>query len=203
MEHGDHGHAAHDGTIGATPPPHHLPPSPPVTAAPSTALANSRLHGDMMMYFHGGYNETILFQTWTIDSVGGLVGSMVGIFFICLLYEGLKFFRDHLMRRSYSSLPYNNVPSAGAENGDSPSPDDRNSRRREVVKIIQTEIFSGHHCLQTLLQMVQTILSYFIMLIFMTFNSWLCGAVVLGLTVGYFMFGWRKAVVLEGPDHCH
>jgi hypothetical protein len=32
--------------------------------------------------------------------------------------------------------------------------------------------------------MVQIILSYFLMLIFMTFNSWLCGAIVAGLTVG-------------------
>ncbi len=38
--------------------------------------------------------------------------------------------------------------------------------------------------LQTFLQMVQTTLSYFIMLIFMTFNSWLCGSVICGLTFG-------------------
>ena len=25
---------------------------------------------DMMMFFHGGYNETILFEGWTIDSIG-------------------------------------------------------------------------------------------------------------------------------------
>jgi Ctr copper transporter family len=24
----------------------------------------------MMMFFHGGYNETILFEGWTIDSIG-------------------------------------------------------------------------------------------------------------------------------------
>lgn len=51
---------------------------------------------------------------------------------------------------------------------------------------------------------IQMILAYLIMLIFMTYNSWLCVAVIAGLTVGYFAFGWRKTVVLEqSGDGCH
>jgi len=38
-------------------------------------------HEGMMMYFHGGYTEVILFDFWRIDSVGGLVGSMFACFF--------------------------------------------------------------------------------------------------------------------------
>jgi hypothetical protein len=34
---------------------------------------------------------------------GGLVASMAGIFFICLAYEALKFFRDHLTRQAFRS----------------------------------------------------------------------------------------------------
>ncbi len=61
-------------------------------------------HGDMaghmmMMYFHGGYNEVILFDFWRISSVGGLVGSMVIVFLMSLAYEGLKAFRDWLYSR--------------------------------------------------------------------------------------------------------
>jgi len=38
----------------------------------------------------------------------------------------------------------------------------------------------------------------------MTFNTWLCAAVVIGATVGYFLFGWRKSVVVDvTSDHCH
>ena len=54
----------------------------------------------MMMYFHGGYNEVILFDSWRIDSVGGLVGSMIACFVMGVLYEGLKFARDHVLRTS-------------------------------------------------------------------------------------------------------
>jgi copper transporter 1 len=42
------------------------------------------------------------------------------------------------------------------------------------------------------------------MLIVMTFNSWLCLAVISGATAGYFLFGWRKSVVVDvGGEHCH
>ena len=53
---------------------------------------------------------------------------------------------------------------------------------------------------------MQFILAYFLMLIFMTFNTWLCAAVAVGDAFGYFLFGWRKTIVLDGMaggDHCH
>lgn len=45
------------------------------------------------MSFHFGVDETILFEFWKIDSVGGLIGSMIGIFILAMLYEGLKYWR--------------------------------------------------------------------------------------------------------------
>jgi len=63
---------------------------------------------------------------------------------------------------------------------------------------------SRGHLLQTVLQFVQVVLSYCLMLIFMTYNVWLGLAVALGAAVGYFMFGWKKTVLLEtGGEHCH
>ena len=50
---------------------------------------------------------------------------------------------------------------------------------------------------------IQVTLAYLLMLIFMTYNSWLCAAVVVGAAVGYFLFGWRKTIVYEESDHCH
>ena len=56
-------------------------------------------HSMMMMYFHGGFNEVILFDFWRINSVGGLVGSMAIIFLMGVCYEGLKALRDALYRK--------------------------------------------------------------------------------------------------------
>ena len=57
-------------------------------------------HLDMMkMYFHGGYNEVILFDFWRISTLGGLIASMIGCFILAVLYEGLKFLREFLIGR--------------------------------------------------------------------------------------------------------
>ncbi len=77
------------------------------------------------------------------------------------------------------------------------------SKVKTWVKRIETNMWSRFHLVQTLLHAVQMILAYLVMLIFMTYNSWLCAACIAGLTVGYFAFGWRKTVVLEQSDHCH
>lgn len=45
------------------------------------------------MTFHTGLCETVLFDSWRVSSVGGLVGSMIGIFIMAALYEGLKYYR--------------------------------------------------------------------------------------------------------------
>ena len=56
-------------------------------------------HMDMMkMYFHGGVTEVILFDFWRIDSVGGLIGSMVGCFAMAVAYEAIKFYREKVER---------------------------------------------------------------------------------------------------------
>lgn len=64
-------------------------------------------------------------------------------------------------------------------------------------------MFSWMHGFQTCLHIIQMVLSYFLMLIFMTYNVWLCLAVVLGAAVGYFLFGWKKSVIVDVTEHCH
>lgn len=64
-------------------------------------------------------------------------------------------------------------------------------------------MLSPAHFLQTLLHIVQVVVSYFLMLIFMTYNAYLCIAVAAGAGMGYFLFSWRKAVVVDITEHCH
>lgn len=59
--------------------------------------------------FHGGYNETILFSQWKTESVEGLIGSMVFIFIMAALYEGLKYYREFLFWKTYNALQYRAV----------------------------------------------------------------------------------------------
>ena len=64
-------------------------------------------------------------------------------------------------------------------------------------------MISGSHLTQTVLHVVQVFVSYCLMLVFMTYNVWLCLAVILGAGAGYFFFGWKRAVVVDVNEHCH
>jgi copper transporter 1 len=52
------------------------------------------------------------------------------------------------------------------------------------------------------LHVLQFTISYWLMLIFMTYNVWLCLATVLGAGFGYLMFGSRRSTTADVIDHC-
>lgn len=64
-------------------------------------------------------------------------------------------------------------------------------------------MLSKMHIYQTVLHILQVTISFLLMLIFMTYNVWLCLAVVIGAAGGYFMFGWKKSVIVDVTEHCH
>ncbi|XP_058454366.1 high affinity copper uptake protein 1 [Malaya genurostris] len=187
------------------------------------------LHHMMSMSFHGGYNETILFDQWKIDSLAGLLWSMLLIFILAALYEGLKYYREHLFWKTYNALQYRPVTvtdknprngnvsnnnemagnggSSGGGGGGGGGGGDESSRIVHMVgEVIHKQpptMLSVMHLYQTFLHILQVTLSFLLMLIFMTYNTWLCVAVVLGAALGYFLFGWKKSVVVDVTEHCH
>ncbi|GIY42350.1 high affinity copper uptake protein 1 [Caerostris darwini] len=146
----------------------------------------------MPMYFHFGVKEYILFEEWRTTTAGGMVASAIGVFLMGMLYEGLKYFREHLYKKFVSSIQFSTVSTTG-ESG----------RITQVHKVQKNRMLSWQHALQTGLHVVQIVVSYFLMLIFMTYNVWLGLSVVLGSGVGYFVFGWKKASVVDITEHCH
>ncbi|KAF8765035.1 high affinity copper uptake protein 1-like [Argiope bruennichi] len=146
----------------------------------------------MMMYFHFGVDQYVLFKEWKITTAGGMVASVIGVFLMGMLYEGLKYFREYLFKQYVSSIQFSTVAITG-ENG----------RVTQVHKVEKHRMLSWQHAVQTSLHIVQIVVSYFLMLIFMTYNVWLCLAVVFGAGVGYFVFGWKKASVVDITEHCH
>ncbi|XP_020280280.1 high affinity copper uptake protein 1 isoform X2 [Pseudomyrmex gracilis] len=154
-------------------------------------MCNNDMHG-MKMTFHVGYCENILFENWKVSTVGGLVGSMIGIVIMAALYEGLKYYREYLFWKTYNSLQYRSVT----------VPSEKNVVA-EDNRVVQPTMLSWMHLFQTFLHIIQIVLSYFLMLIFMTYNVWLCCAVVLGAATGYFLFGWKKSVIVDVTEHCH
>jgi hypothetical protein len=56
----------------------------------------------------------------------------------------------------------------------------------------KSKMFNVHHYIQTFLHFSQFAVSYFLMLAFMTFNYWLCLSILVGITIGFFVFGVKR-----------
>ncbi|XP_039314916.1 high affinity copper uptake protein 1 isoform X2 [Solenopsis invicta] len=121
------------------------------------------------MSFHGGVAETILFKGWRVDDTPGMIGSVIGVVLLTVLYEGLKSYREYLFARTTFL------------------------RKNQQKKSRSALLFSGVHVFQMLLHVIQVVLSYFLMFIFMTYNYWLCIAIGIGTAFGYWLFCWEKS----------
>ncbi|XP_007420643.1 high affinity copper uptake protein 1 [Python bivittatus] len=192
MAHAEH-HEAHMAHMG-----HNMTDSTSPTMDPHAhhhATTPGHMHGGMMeMTFHFSYhNVPLLFSGLVINTAGEMAGAFVAIFFLAMFYEGLKIARESLLRKSQVSIRYNSMPVPG-QNG---------TVLMETHKTVGQQMLSFPHLFQTILHIVQVVVSYFLMLIFMTYNAYLCIAVALGAGAGYFFFSWKKAVVVDITEHCH
>ncbi|XP_038820558.1 high affinity copper uptake protein 1-like isoform X2 [Salvelinus namaycush] len=171
------------------------------TMAPPTGTDS---HGDgavyhaggmmMQMTFYFGYtNVELLFAGLVINTPGEMAGAFIGCFLLAVLYEGLKIGREFLLRRNQVNVRYNSMPVPGADG----------TMLMETHKTVGQRMLSLSHLLQTVLHIIQVMVSYFLMLVFMTYNAYLCIAVAAGAGVGYFLFSWKKAVVVDITEHCH
>ncbi|XP_041094405.1 high affinity copper uptake protein 1 [Polyodon spathula] len=199
MSHDHHHHASMETTAGS-----HSSHFPLETTAgshgnhvhPSAMPDHGSGGGHMMMHmvFYFGYQEVeLLFSGLVINSVGEMVGACIAVYLLAVLYEGLKIGREFLLRRSQVSVRYNSMPVPGPSG----------TVLMETHKTVGQQMLSLAHLLQTVLHIIQVVLSYFLMLVFMTYNGYLCIAVALGAGTGYFLFSWKKAVVVDITEHCH
>jgi len=200
---------------------HHMGPSPQETSTisnmiaaqttnPTSGLSNSAMgHDDMMKpYFHFTTGDTILFKGIVLESTESAIICCVLFFFLGFLYEGLKVFREILLRKA-SSCRARSAPCQAAtpveDTSGGPLSNDRINdffARSPDGQSCREKIFNMPHTLQTLLHILQVTISYILMLAFMSFNGYLCIAIVLGAGAGYFTFCWRNLSVTN-LDHCN
>ncbi|CAF0852412.1 unnamed protein product [Rotaria sp. Silwood1] len=165
----------------------------------------------MAMTFHGGFKEQILFEQWHTQTMGAFIGSWLLIFFVAVLYEGLKTVRDQLLKRD--GCP------CGQERERQPSllhhqgqQYDNSNNNNDLIPRVQTvkacthkraRLLSLNHLIQTILHILQMGISYLLMLIAMTFNIYLFAAIILGAGLGHFLFAWRRMFIIDYNEHCH
>ncbi|XP_006818774.1 high affinity copper uptake protein 1-like [Saccoglossus kowalevskii] len=150
---------------------------------------------EMKMYFHTDSMVTILFYEWHVMTTGGWIGSCIVIALTAVLYEGLKQLREWLARGSMK-IPTQHSVSTGTL-----SISEVNQMKTKMS--LTKSLIDSYHLLQTGLHLVQVTLSYALMLIVMTYSVWLFLSVVLGLTLGYYLFGWKRTTMTDINEHCH
>lgn len=124
--------------------------------------------------FHLDENFQLLFQTITIQAKKDVASACVVLALLAMLNELLKLARSKIQVKQKPKQFLNTT--------------------------CAQKLFNGWHFLQTILHLVQLCLSYTLMLAFMTFHAWICIAILVGSTVGYFLFGWNHSSV-DG-SHC-
>lgn len=160
----------------------------------------------MQMTFYVSRKVTVLFEIWDIKTVPGIILTSL---FWCLagfLYQGLKYFRGYL-HRSCQCGAQNTALGRFLSGGPSSGTSGYGTMVSESEGVTEVDTNSGNrtinwrlHLLQTVLQVVQTSASYFLMLVVMTYNLWLFLAVIIGDGLGYLLFQRHS---FDNSDHCN
>uniref|UniRef100_A0A1D1YNN7 Copper transport protein n=1 Tax=Anthurium amnicola TaxID=1678845 RepID=A0A1D1YNN7_9ARAE len=133
----------------------------------------------------------IIFSWWSVNSIGFLILSCLVVIFLAASFEFLK-----LVLRKYDSKIYTSSHSQLQEGRDT-NPEEVASQNN-VIRITYTQ-----HLVRTFIHTAQVFLSFFLMLIFMTYNGFLMISVIIGAAVGYFVFA--KQTIESGGKSlaCH
>lgn len=167
---------------------------------------------DMSMmkgYFHTDLGDTLLFKDWILKTSSSTLVACIGFFILGVLYEGLKSYREFLITRiasrrcySVSVITVGNGGGTGCPEACGPTSGDP-TKPQSPTNIVSCKMWSWSHFYQSLLHILQVVVSYTLMLGFMSFNVWICLAIALGAGQGYFLFCWKRITVVSMTDHCN
>lgn len=139
----------------------------------------------------------IVFPSWHIRSHGGFVLSCVAIVGLGLFYEWLRFYARRVDRTIARSLVTAQgkgrvSPSGGRSRSASPRPneiaeDEGLLSGRRSLQQSSTKVPVVARLTRATLYASTVFLSFFLMLVFMTYNAYLIIAVVLGAGLGHFL----------------
>ena len=142
--------------------------------------------GGHPLFFTTGDDTTVLFEGWTTDNTGEYIGSCLFVIFLGILLEAITTFRmvypNHKIDFSTAGFIAAHTPrtnAAGAASVDS--------------KPVNVGPTWRVHAVKTILYLIGITIAYFLMLIIMTFNVGLFISAVLGLTIGFFIFGMARS----------
>ncbi|GJJ78057.1 solute carrier family 31 (copper transporter), member 1 [Entomortierella parvispora] len=167
----------------------------------------------MRMYFHTGFEDYVLFETWVPRSAGQYAGTWFALFFLTLFYQTIAAYRTGLDIQWAEQLaaeieaeaetaktgPSEPLTSVSLNSNRTVGPSGSSSILMNWVYLWR-QPWSAREVRQNLirsvLMFVETTLGYALMLVTMTFNVALFFAVILGLCVGAVVFSRQRNMVM-------
>lgn len=113
--------------------------------------------------FNTDTNMVLLVNIWKINSTKALIFACVIVGVLALLYQGIKFLLNYMECEDICA---------------------------QLSNRYRHRCCTWRHLLETLLHMVKVAGGYLLMLLVMSFNTWIFIAVISGLTLGFFCYGW-------------
>ncbi|KAJ7680646.1 Ctr copper transporter family-domain-containing protein [Mycena polygramma] len=135
----------------------------------------------------------IVFRSWHVSSKAMFVGSCIAIVALGVFYEYLRAFQKSLDTRIALSLVESGKGKRPASRSGRSSPDEDagllTGRRLFKIASTGTPVPVLLRALRAGLYGATVFLSFFLMLVFMTYNAYLIFATVFGAALGHFIFG--------------
>ncbi|XP_055965501.1 protein SLC31A2 [Sorex fumeus] len=133
------------------------------------------------MHFIFSDKVVLLFDFWSVHSPTGMALSVVVVLLLAVLYEGIKVGKAMLLQRALSSMSASSSQQLIEES-------DQNLAASNLPLGGQARLrWFLCHSGQSLIHVAQVVISYFMMLAVMTYNTWIFLGVVLGSAVGYYL----------------
>ena len=153
----------------------------------------------MQMTFYVSRKVTVLFDIWDIKTLPGIILTSLFWCLAAFLYQGLKYFRKYLNKSCKCGA---GMLGQFLSRDSSPRGYGSIENSQEVTEVDQggRNVNWRLHLIQTFLQVVQTAVSYFLMLVVMTYNLWLFLAVLVGDGLGYLFFQRHS---FDNSNHCN
>ncbi|EAU90893.2 hypothetical protein CC1G_02280 [Coprinopsis cinerea okayama7 len=150
------------------------------------------------------YDTCIVFKSWHISSKTGFLLSCIAIILICVFHEWVRVFQRKVDYQV--ALKLRNKVSGGAVSGSRgssgrASPVDGHHRDVEDAGLLSgnprllRNAFTGavvppvSRALRAAIYGSTVFISFFLMLVFMTYNAYLIASVVIGAAIGHYVFG--------------
>ncbi|KAF8800214.1 Ctr copper transporter [Phlegmacium glaucopus] len=139
-------------------------------------------------------NTCIVFRTWHVSSNAFFLGSCIFIVLLGIFYEYLRVFQRKLDYRIALSLQNKGKRRSTASSGRN-SPEGVSEDSALLTGRILNPSLAGTpvpailRAIRALTYGATVFLSFFLMLIFMTYNAYLIAAVVVGACLGHYIFG--------------